>query len=647
VELSVIIINYNVKHFLEQCLYAVHKAIAGMQAEVIVIDNNSSDGSVDYLQPVFTSVRFISNKENIGFGRACNQGSRQAAGKYILFLNPDTIIPENSLRDCISFLETHAEAGALGVKMLDGNGKFLKESKRAFPSPVTSLFKLAGLSRLFPRSKIFAKYYLGHLDEQVNQEIEVLSGAFMMVKKNVLEITGGFDESFFMYGEDIDLSYRIKKAGFKNYYYASSPIIHFKGESSRKGSLNYIRLFYMAMSIFVSKHYSSGTAGLFKILLHIGIWTRAGLTAIGNFIRRIGMPVIDAGLILMSFWLAKGVWNNYFRTDVVYENRLLWIALPIITAAYLLVAYYAGLYDRTYKKSKLFRATLIATLVLLAGYSMLPEQYRFSRAIVLFGALLALFLISIFRWMLTKTGVLQQTGNSDEHSGTLIVASPDEYEKVSLLINKADWNARILGRLSVNEKDTTGIEGYKKIKAILSTMPCREVVYCEGALLFREIITNCQLLPPGIKIKFHAAGSRSIVGSDSKDTTGNILSEENGYRLSDAYYRRLKRLIDISFSMLSLLSFPLHLIAMKNPIRFFLNCFSVIAGKKTWIGFALSEKKLPKLRKGILTCNGVPPEKLKGMPEESLGAVDQWYAAEYDPAHDLKMLFKNYRILGS
>ena len=646
-ELSVIIVNYNVKHFLEQCLCSVHKAIEGVQAEVIVIDNNSSDESVEYLQPAFNSVRFISNKENIGFGNACNQGFDLASGKFILFLNPDTIISEDCLRNCISFLESHTDAGALGIKMLDGNGKFLKESKRAFPSPITSLFKLLGLSRLFPHSKVFAKYHLGHLDENKHHQVEVLSGAFMMVKRNVLEQTGGFDKAFFMYGEDIDLSYRIQKAGFKNYYYAANPIIHFKGESSRKGSMNYIRLFYMAMSIFVGKHYSTGTAGFFKFLLLTGIWFRATLTAIGNFIRHIGMPLIDAGLILMSFWLMKNLWNNYFRTDVLYETRLLWITFPIFTAMYLLVAYYAGLYDRPYYKSKPFRATLVATLVLLAGYAMMPEQYRFSRAIILFGALLAFILISILRWILTKAGVLQQTGNKNERPGTLIVASPEEFEKASLFISRAGLKERILGRMSVDENDTTGIENYKKIKSIISTLPCREVIYCEGVLLFKEIIANCQQLPAKIKIKFHASRSRSIVGSDSKNTTGNILSDDNGYRLSDPYNRRLKRLIDISFSLIALLSFPIHLFAVKNSFKFFRNCFSVLFAKKTWIGYALLNKKLPLLRKCVLTCNGVPLSSLKEIPEESLGAVDQWYATDYDPVHDLKLLLGNYRLLGS
>jgi O-antigen biosynthesis protein len=299
----------------------VQKAIAGVQAEVIVIDNNSSDNSIQYLQPLFPSMQFVANKENIGFAKACNQGIKLAQGNYILFLNPDTIVPEDCFTNCISFFESHHDAGALGIKMLDGSGNFLKESKRSFPSPKTSLYKLFGLSKLFPRSKTFSKYHLGNLDENEDHEVDVLAGAFMMVKKEVVDRTGGFDEVFFMYGEDVDLSYRIQKAGYKNYYFSGSSIIHFKGESTKKGSLNYVRLFYNAMSVFVGKHYGGGKAGTFGFLIYLAIWFRAAMTAIGNFIRRVGLPLIDAGLILVSFWLMKNTWNEYVKPGTHYGYR--------------------------------------------------------------------------------------------------------------------------------------------------------------------------------------------------------------------------------------------------------------------------------------------------------------------------------------
>lgn len=264
--LSIIIVSYNVKFLLEQCLHSVSKAISNYSTSVIIVDNASTDGSVEYLKARFPAFHFITNNVNDGFARANNQALKVATGKYILFLNPDTIVPENTFFKCIDFMELHPEAGAMGVKMLNGNGEFLKESKRGFPSPAASFWKLTGVIKFFPHSKLFAKYYLGHLDDNSTHEVEVLSGAFMFVKKEVLDKTGGFDERFFMYAEDIDLSYRILKAGFKNYYYAEVSITHYKGSSTKKDFRN-VKLFYKAMSQFARKHYGRGVFSFFWMLL--------------------------------------------------------------------------------------------------------------------------------------------------------------------------------------------------------------------------------------------------------------------------------------------------------------------------------------------------------------------------------------------
>lgn len=275
-ELSVIIVNYNVKHLLEQCLYSVAWAADGIQTEVFVVDNCSSDDSVAYLTPRFPGVHFIENKVNAGFGKANNQALAMASGKYVLFLNPDTIVPEDCFFKCFAFMEAQEKAGATGVKMINGQGKFLKESKRGFPSPSISLFKMTGLTALFPRSKFFAGYYLGHLDENRDHEAPVLSGAFMWVRKAVLDITGGFDEQFFMYAEDIDLSYRIIQSGFRNFYFSGTTILHYKGESAPKNAA-YVKQFYKAMSQFVRKYFSKTSWGIYPLLLNTAIWLRSGI----------------------------------------------------------------------------------------------------------------------------------------------------------------------------------------------------------------------------------------------------------------------------------------------------------------------------------------------------------------------------------
>lgn len=283
-QLSIIIVNYNVKYFLEQCLFSVLKAIKNLEAEVLVIDNASSDGSFEFFKDKFPQVSFTWEETNAGFAKANNQALKLAKGDYILFLNPDTIVAEDCFEKCISFINSKQNKCALGIKMIDGSGIFLKESKRGFPSPVTSFFKLSGMSKLFPHSKIFAEYHLGNLSENENHPVDVLAGAFMLVPKKILDITGGFDEQFFMYGEDIDLSYRIQKAGFDNYYFAESTILHFKGESTKKAGLRYVKTFYKAMSIFVKKHYGK-SAEAFTFIIQFGIFLRAALSAIGRLIK--------------------------------------------------------------------------------------------------------------------------------------------------------------------------------------------------------------------------------------------------------------------------------------------------------------------------------------------------------------------------
>ena len=277
-QLSVIIVNYNVRHFLEQCLYSLQVALNGIEAEVWVVDNASSDESVALLKPQFPRVNWVESAENLGFSRANNLVLGQANGEFVLFLNPDTLLPEDCLHQCLSFMEKENDAGALGIRMVDGGGRYLPESKRGYPGPLTSFFKLTGLSALFPASPLFARYYLGHLPPLQSHPVEVLAGAFMLVRKQVLDVTGGFDERYFMYGEDIDLSYQINKTPirgsnrhWKTWYFAGSTIIHFKGESTHRNSLRYVHTFYQAMLLFVKKHYPPWRAIIFSLFIYLAM----------------------------------------------------------------------------------------------------------------------------------------------------------------------------------------------------------------------------------------------------------------------------------------------------------------------------------------------------------------------------------------
>ncbi|HTF81470.1 MAG TPA: glycosyltransferase family 2 protein, partial [Cytophagales bacterium] len=273
-KLAIVIVNYNVKFFLEQALITVQKASVGINTKIIVVDNNSVDGSVEMLREKFPEVVIIANKENVGFSRANNQGILICESEYVLLLNPDTVLQEDTLTKCVNFMDQHLEAGAIGVKMIDGKGNFLPESKRGLPTPDVAFYKLFGFSKLFPKSKIFGKYHLTYLDTDKTNEVEVLSGAYMFIRREVLDKIGLLDETFFMYGEDVDLSYRITQAGYKNYYFADTSIIHYKGESTQKTSIKYIWTFYQAMMIFARKHFSNGRARLLSAIINTGIYIK-------------------------------------------------------------------------------------------------------------------------------------------------------------------------------------------------------------------------------------------------------------------------------------------------------------------------------------------------------------------------------------
>lgn len=284
-DLSVVIVNYNVKYFLMQCLRSLQSATNNISSEIFVVDNASSDGSIEYLQPRFPGVTFIQNKENLGFAKANNIAIQMSKGKYVLLLNPDTIVGNDSIAKCIELMTNYPDAGGAGVYMMNTNGTFAFESRRGFPSPLTSLFKITGLCNLFPYSRLFGKYYLRYLDKDKINRIDVISGAFMFLRKEALDKAGLLDEDFFMYGEDIDLSYRISKAGYRNYY-VPGPILHYKGESTKKDSYRYIQIFYNAMLIFFRKHFPHYTV-LFSFPIKSAIYIRASAAHINRIIRKI------------------------------------------------------------------------------------------------------------------------------------------------------------------------------------------------------------------------------------------------------------------------------------------------------------------------------------------------------------------------
>ena len=284
-KLSVVIVNYNVKYFLEQCLHSLEQAAMGIDHEVIVIDNASTDGSTEYITARYPKVKWMACRENNGFSKGNNIAIAHAKGEYILMLNPDTIVTKEAIEGCIAFMDNNADAGACGVYMLRTDGTFAPESRRALPTPFVAFCKMSGLSNLFPKSRTFGRYYMQYLDKEETNPIEIISGAYMMLRHKTIKKTGALDEDFFMYGEDIDLSYRILKSGYRNYYLPLR-ILHYKGESTNKSSYRYVHTFYRAMQLFFKKHYSHYSL-IVSLPINIAIWTRALLAYVGNqFVHR-------------------------------------------------------------------------------------------------------------------------------------------------------------------------------------------------------------------------------------------------------------------------------------------------------------------------------------------------------------------------
>lgn len=290
-KLSVIIVNYNVKYYLDQCIRSVLRAFEEMNtpAEIIVVDNHSADGSVDYLeqrypQKLYPMVRFVRSAHNLGFARANNIAIRQSRGEYVLLLNPDTIVGEDALKASVDFMDAHEDAGAVGVRMLGAQGRRAMESRRGLPTPMVSFFKMLGFCNRWPHHRLFGKYYMGYLPWDEPCQIEVVSGAYCMLRRKALDEVGLLDEDFFMYGEDIDLSYRVLKGGYHNYYLPVD-ILHYKGESTQKSSFRYVHVFYEAMLIFFRKHYS-GMTFLLSLPIKTAIYAKALMALVGMLSER-------------------------------------------------------------------------------------------------------------------------------------------------------------------------------------------------------------------------------------------------------------------------------------------------------------------------------------------------------------------------
>ncbi|MEY4903922.1 MAG: hypothetical protein RLZZ292_1737 [Bacteroidota bacterium] len=648
--LSVIIVNYNVKYFLEQALLSVRKAAEGLAIDVFVVDNHSSDDSVAMVQTRFPEVHLIANQHNPGFSVANNQAIKLSKAKYVLLLNPDTIVAEDTFQKCIDFMEAHPDAGGLGVRMIDGTGVFLPESKRGFPSPWVAFCKTFGLASLFPKSKLFNRYYLGFLSPTENNEIEVLAGAFMLMRRATLDKVGLLDEAFFMYGEDIDLSYRIVQGGYKNYYLADTTIVHYKGESTKRGSLNYVKTFYQAMIIFAKKHFQGEQASFFVAMLQGAIYFRATLTLLSNLFKTWYLPLLDALLLLFGMLVIKNIWAvRYYHNPHYFPLSISYFNIPIYIFIWLTSVYFNGGYDRRDNLSALVRGLVIGTLLIASIYGFLDLEYRSSRMVVLLSAVWAVIStigIRLFFHFLQNKNLKIGEKNS---KNLLIVGEKEESKRIQQLLYDAQVQKNVIGTVaatSTSFDSTTYIGTFDDLEKLTQLYDVKELIFCGNSFPSKTIISFMEKNGNGIDYRIVPEGMNSIIGSSSKNTQGELYTTEVRYEITTSMNRRNKRVLDILVSLVCLTLFPLLVFLIKNPFSFLKNIFLVLSKKRTWVGYipSVTLSFLPSLLPSILSP--ISKFNFEINDDVTIQHLNLRYAKGYQPSQDLEILCKGWRKLG-
>lgn len=646
VHLSIVIVNYNVKHFLEQCLSSVFKAAQGLNVEVFVVDNASVDGSVEMIKKKFPEVHLIVNKKNVGFSCANNQALRIAKGRYVLLLNPDTIVQEDTFVKCYEFMEEHEDAGALGIKMLDGKGEFLPESKRALPTPWVAFYKIFGLSKLFPKSHKFGKYHLTYLDKDQNHVVDVLSGAFMWIRKEVLEKIGYLDEDYFMYGEDVDLSYRIQQAGYHNYYFAGSQIIHYKGESTKKGSLNYVLVFYKAMLIFAQKHFSKQNVSLFMLLIQLAIYFRASLSAGKRILNTIGFPLIELLLSFGNVMAIKYLWEKNYRYvhGGAYPEVFDHLAAPIYAITFILFLILMGAYKRPYKLRSLFLGIFLG-FISIATVSYLFPSINFSRAIVALASVSMLFITLLTRGI--HNFILQGHFFFDNffNRKTLIIADKKEFERVyQLLSDELPYDCDLAGYVSPLEKelDDKCLGSLSQLPEILKIYKIQELILCNQSVSTREIIQLMTKYKGSVQhFRIVPKNAQFIMGShqvyEASPHSYLVFS-----KLSSSETLFKKQVFDFVVSMGLLISFPLIFWVFEQPRTTFQNLLHVIRGNYHLVGYIDgSNPDLPPLKSGLLNMKTIAHY------HKNASLLDKQYARYYSLGLDLQILLHGFKQLGA
>ena len=596
-DLSIIIVNYNVKEFLQNLLHSIEKTSNSISKEIIIVDNASDDGSVDFIRRKFPSVKLIINEKNLGFGKANNQALKQARGKFILLINPDTIVSEDTFVKMIEFFNDNPDAGLAGCKILNPDGTLQLACRRSFPGPWTSFTKVTGLSRIFPKSKLFARYNLTYLDENKTYEVDAISGSFMMMRREVYEKTAGFDEDFFMYGEDLDLCYRTQKAGFKVYYVSDTKIIHYKGESTRRSRLDETKVFYDAMHLFVKKHLSGSL--LVEAILRTAIVVRKAFAFLGKRKLAIFSALADFLLFDLCLLLAERIYMG-LSSWVGFEPAHYLIIYTIPALIHITTASLAGVYRRdSLSVLKNFLA-IILSFVILTSITFFFKQFAYSRAVVLIAYLLLLFSTTLWRFFVKIFFRIGVTVDDISKRRAIIIGTASHALNVANKIKqkRTDFHsvAGLVGKYhnDIGKKiDSFEVIGsLENVKKVIREYNISEVIFSSEDMNYGEmmaVVADCQNEP--VEFKISGTELDFIVGKTSVSMLDDIPLIEVHYNISNPLFRFIKRSFDILLSAFVLffvypfIYFTSKLSKKKSDFRnFILNVPSVFSGRKSFVG---------------------------------------------------------------
>ena len=507
VDISIVIVNYNVKAFLEQCLMAIERAVRDFAVEIFVVDNASVDGSQAMVKKKFPRVRLIENRKNVGFSRANNCALRQVRGRHVLLLNPDTLIQEDALSVLQEYLDRHADVGAAGVKLLNPDGSFQIGSRRGLPTPWVAFTRIIGLSRLFPRSRIFGRYNMTYLDPDTEADVDVLTGSLMYVRREVLEKIGYFDEDYFMYGEDVDLCYRIRLAGWRIVYVPKTQAIHYKGESTKKGEMSFVTHFYNAMLIFSRKHFNSRYSLFLRVLLTIGIFSRAAVSYLWRMLKYIAAPGLDFAVIVLSIYIAIMLWLPEYALE---RFR---VVLPVYTFIWLVCLYFFGAYHkkRRYRLKPILGST-ITGLLINSTFTYFLKQFAYSRVVVLISFVLITLSLSLWRFLYRFIGPMAKKGPLARVRRAVIIGAGKEGKRILKKLQKRpDMQYEVCGFVDFDERSIgKAVDGAEVLATIDNIREVIRVEKINDVIFSSDRLTNAQILETIVRAQASGVNFRIV-----------------------------------------------------------------------------------------------------------------------------------------